>query len=431
MPVLVNSNELQAGMRLAEAFVHHGRTMVPGGKVLDSSLTESLQRRYPNQMFKVGDPILDSVVDFEDDSRERMAANKAATQISTAMADVHAKFQGRTSLGSVDFVGMQNVVADVMKFLGENASSAALLSRQLDSGSYLADHAGNVFYLSMVLGGAVRDYVVKERRRQTSAGQISASQALDLLPLGLGVMLMDVGMVPLAHLYKQEAPLTEEDRQVLREHPNVGADMIPDSMPATVKMLVRTHHENFSGSGYPTGVPGEKLHVFSRIARICDGFDAATAKQVYHGAKSPTRALWEMTVGPWAKAYDPVLMKVFTTLIQPFPIGAKLEMEDGRWAVVVRYTRGSPFKPHVVVAFDDKGERIPNERLGKVEVIGSHSALRIKSYGGEDLGYLNEITTAVDRVEEYRLDAAMAVATGQDEAAAEDRFSSLFAAAVP
>lgn len=430
MPVLVNCNELQEGMRLAEAFVHHGRTMVPAGKILEASFVESLQRRYPTQMFKVGDPVLDSIVEFEDDSRERESASRAATQISAAMAEVHQKFQSRTSLGGVDFVGVQNTVAEVMKFLSENASSAALLSRQLDSGSYLADHAGNVFYLSMVLGAAVRDYVVRERRRQTAAAHIASAQALDLLPLGLGVMLMDVGMLPLAHLFKQQGELSEEDRKALRDHPNVGAEMIPESMPATVKMLVRTHHENFAGNGYPTGVPGRKLHVFSRIARICDGFDAATACQVYREAKSPTRALWEMTAGPWAKAYDPVLMKVFTTLIQPFPIGARLHLEDGRRAVVVRYNRGCAFKPFVIVAFDENGDRLPDDKLGKVVVVGDGNDLKIRSYGGEDLSYLNEIVAAVERVQGEKVEVGEVEET-QPEATLEDRFGSLFTAAVP
>ena len=70
-------------------------------------------------------------------------------------------------------------------------------------------------------------------------------------------------------------------------------------MPSAAKMVVRWHHENFDGSGYPDRKPGSSLHVFVRIARICDAFDAATSEKFYKQAKSPVRALWEMTFGPY------------------------------------------------------------------------------------------------------------------------------------
>ena len=259
--------------------------------------------------------------------------------------------------------------------------------------SYLAEHAGNVFYLCMVLGSGVKDYVVKERQRQTAASSLSNSLAMDLMPLGLGAMLMDIGMAPQQHLFKPGHVLTDEDRAALVEHPIVGAEMLPDTMPSATKMVVRWHHENFDGSGYPDRKPGSSLHVFVRIARICDAFDAATSEKFYKQAKSPVRALWEMTYGPYRKFYDPVLMKVFASIIQPFPIGAKLKLVDGRAAVVVKYNRKTPFQPTVVIAFDADGERVPADKLEAPVNVGEGNDLRLESYGGEDLRYVAEMCT--------------------------------------
>jgi hypothetical protein len=390
MPLLLTCQDLQVGMRLAEGFVFRGRTMLPGGKTLTSDDVDILCRKYPDVTLKVGDPILDSLVAFEDDTRDREVAGTVTQQIQSTMTDVQKKFGHHTDLSGVDFNRIRSTVSSVVDFLKGNPVSAALINRSVSGQGYLAEHAGNVFYLSMVLGAAVRDYVVRERQRQTSASNLTASVAMDLLPLGLGAMFLDVAMAPLEHVFAPDYELSAEDRKAIFEHPTTGADMLPDTIPAATKMIVRWHHENFDGSGYPHKRPGPSLHVFVRIARICDAFDAATSVKFYQRPKSPVRALWEMSAGPYRKYYDPVLMKVFLSIIQPFPIGARVTLQDGRGAVVVKYNRRSPFFPTVVVAYDEKGQRLTKEQMIGPVNVGEGNDLRLKSFGAEDLSYLHD-----------------------------------------
>ena len=205
-------------------------------------------------------------------------------------------------------------------------------------------------------------------------------------------MFCDLGMYPLKHLIYQDGPLTREERQAIRAHPIAGAGMLPEDFSPLARTIVRTHHENYDGTGYPNQLPGSQLHIFARIVRIADAFDAATALHVYRQAKSPARTLWEMLVGLYRRYYDPVLMKVFVQLIQPFPIGARLRLVDGRLAVVVRYNRRNPFLPTVVVAFDEYGEHLPHQDVeGPVELDEQYE-LRIHSYAGEELGYIYDQT---------------------------------------
>jgi hypothetical protein len=90
-------------------------------------------------------------------------------------------------------------------------------------------------------------------------------------------------------------------------------------------------------------------------------------------------------------------------VIQPFPIGAKLGLADGRTAVVVRYNRKVPFQPNVVVAFDERGERLPADRLEGPMNVGEGNSLQLASYAGEDLGYIREMAAAESRpAEEFR-----------------------------
>lgn len=390
MPLLVNCLELQPGMRLADAFMLRGRMMLPGGKVLTGEDVEILHRKYPEASFRVGDPVLDSLVQFEDDSRERTVATTARQKIVSCMSEVQERFASHADLGGLDYGRVKAAALDVIEYLRQHPVSAALLDQSLDQSNPLAEHSGNVFYLCMVLGSAVRDYVVRERVRQTSASNLSPAVSMDLLPLGLGAMLMDVGMYPVQHVFAENYALTDADRAAILEHPASGAELLPDTLPTGVKMVVRAHHENFDGTGYPKAQPGATLHVFPRIARVCDAYAAATSKRAYRGAKSPARAIWEMTAGPWRKCYDPTLAKVFAGLIQPFPVGAKLRLADGRYAVVVRYNRRSPLKPVVVVAFDEDGTRLPELQMVGPVPVGEDNDLRLASFGGEDLAYIYE-----------------------------------------
>jgi hypothetical protein len=97
-----------------------------------------------------------------------------------------------------------------------------------------------------------------------------------------------------------------------------------------------------------------------------------------------------MSAGPYRKYYDPVLMKVFLSIIQPFPIGAVLKLKDGCGAVVVKYNCKSPFFPTVVVAFDENGGRLPKEKLVGPINVGEENELALRSMGTEDLTYLHD-----------------------------------------
>jgi hypothetical protein len=289
----------------------------------------------------------------------------------------------------VNFTAVKAAANDVLDYIAKNPVSAALLDLSTDPASPLSAHSGNVFYLSIVLGSAVRDYVMRERKRMTSCAQLSSQVAGDLLPLGLGAMFADVGMYELKHIFEPGYELTDADRAAVRQHPIKGADMLPDTLPSGTKMVVRTHHENFDGTGYPSGQPTHAMHVFTRIIRICDAFVAGTGGRAHRGAKSPARVIWEMCGGPYRGCYDPVLTKVFTGLIQPFPIGAKIKLRDGRYAVVVKYNKTDPFRPTALIAFDESGQRLPDKAIVGPVMIGDEK-FPLGSFGEEDLSFLTD-----------------------------------------
>ena len=394
MPICLNVEELKPGMKLFQAVCNDYVVLLPPGKILGQRDVDALRRKYPDMNIMIADPLLDEIVDFQDNTKDHDTAQKTKATMSRALGNVRKKLAGRAEIRASDVLGLQQATSEIMKYLKDNPVTAILLEKTHNSDTYLQEHSSNVFYISMVVGNSIKQYIVQERERQSKTNHLNRSYALNLTPLGMGCLLQDIGMLNLKDIYNSVTKLTPEQRQRLENHPLIGEKMLPQSLSSVARMVVRTHHENFNGTGYPKKVPGDKLHVFSRIIRVADAFDAATTPRIFKRAKSEVRILWEMLEGPTREHFDPVITKVFTHMIHPLPIGAKVRLSNGMYGVVVRQNRRSPFHPFVIIAFDQNGQRTPKEQLKPPINLYEHRDLKIIAYSGEDLSYLYTTSAA-------------------------------------
>jgi HD-GYP domain-containing protein (c-di-GMP phosphodiesterase class II) len=388
MPILLPTSELEPGMQLRERLAHEGRTLLGADRALTPTDIALLRERFPQVMLSISDPTLDELVEFEDLSRQRETAETMQEQLSEVLGKMARLFAERKTLRPVDLSPFRRVIEDVVGYLAREPVSTALLTPAAGPESFLRQHGANVVFLSLLLAESARDYVVEERARQTQLRYRDSRTMLNPVTLGIGTLFMDVGLLPLAGLYASEAPLTSEECWQVRQHPLAAIDLLPRGFPSHGRLIVRCHHENCSGRGYPKHMPPDSLHVFTRIARIADAFDAATSTYVFKEARSPVRALWEMTAGPQRRLYDNVLMQEFGRLVQPFPIGTKVRLVDGRYAVVVRHNRPCPFQPYVLIAFDQEDRRLPASQLEGLSALNTRAEVRAASWGDEDLTYL-------------------------------------------
>ncbi len=110
----------------------------------------------------------------------------------------------------------------------------------------------------------------------------SAAWADDLLN---AAPMHDVGKIGIPDaILRKPGKLTAEEWDVMRRHPEIGADIIGEH-PSGVLRLARTvalfHHEKWDGSGYPHGLAGEAIPPEARIVALADVFDALTARRPY------------------------------------------------------------------------------------------------------------------------------------------------------
>ena len=85
----------------------------------------------------------------------------------------------------------------------------------------------------------------------------------------------------------------------MKSHVNVGADILSSiDFPYPVVPIVRAHHENWDGSGYPDGLRGEDIPIGARILSVVDCFDALTSDRPYRPAMTDEAALEILIAAP-------------------------------------------------------------------------------------------------------------------------------------
>lgn len=104
----------------------------------------------------------------------------------------------------------------------------------------------------------------------------------------IAALLHDIGKIDVAYhdILKQEGPLTEEQRSLIREHPERGVDIVKSvrSLDEDVLEFIRHHHERVDGNGYPDGIAGDEIPLGARIIMVSDTIDAMLTKRPYRDA---------------------------------------------------------------------------------------------------------------------------------------------------
>ncbi|GAA6132340.1 two-component system response regulator [Halopseudomonas sabulinigri] len=139
----------------------------------------------------------------------------------------------------------------------------------------------------------------------------------------------DVGKIGIPDAVLQKpGKLDAQEWQIMREHPEIGAQIIGDHDASLLQMARRialSHHEKWDGTGYPKGLAGEDIPVEGRIVAIADVFDALTSQRPYKEAWPVQKAV-ELIRSERGKHFDPELVDCFLSQLD-----AIVEIKE-RWA---------------------------------------------------------------------------------------------------
>lgn len=238
--------------------------------------------------------------------------NQAIKILRNIVEDI--RFGRKLYLNSVEMCSNQ-----ICKYLNDDTNILTFINSVQDKNPYMYSHPVNVAFISFVIGKWLNlDYLKLE----------------NLVRIGL---LHDVGKAKIKDsLLNKADTLTLEEMEKLKSHPIIGYRILDSVKIFDSEVLhgVLFHHERMDGTGYPLGLKGEKINLFSRIIAIADTFDSITATKTYSKKNSPLKAVEEIQANSF-NHLDSYICEIFVNNIIDYYSGRSIRLSNEQVGKIV------------------------------------------------------------------------------------------------
>jgi len=148
------------------------------------------------------------------------------------------------------------------------------------------------------------------------AQKLDLSQA-ELRDLQVGAYLHDIGKLGVdSKIIYKEGSFTREELLLMRQHPEIGVELItPIGLSHRITSIIRHHHEFYDGSGYPDGLKGEAIPLLTRIVSTSESFDAMVTDRPYRKALPLNEIVAELKRFAGVQ-FDPHLVRLLLQIIE-------------------------------------------------------------------------------------------------------------------
>jgi putative two-component system response regulator len=132
-----------------------------------------------------------------------------------------------------------------------------------------------------------------------------------------GSWLHDCGKIGVPEaILNHDGPLSEEQMDIVRNHPVWGADVARlAQLPEVMVNIILHHHERYNGAGYPLGLAGNAIPLEARIVNVADIYDALTSDRPYRSRFTPEKGV-EILIEGKGTYSDPQIVDVFVGLLR-------------------------------------------------------------------------------------------------------------------
>jgi putative nucleotidyltransferase with HDIG domain len=167
-----------------------------------------------------------------------------------------------------------------------------------------------------------KDGVTSSHIRRVQTYSVALARALgvggadELKAIEAAALLHDTGKLAVPeHILNKPGKLTAAEFEAMKRHVDVGADILSSiEFPYPVVPIVRAHHENWDGTGYPRGLKGEDIPIGARILSVVDCYDALTSDRPYRPAMTQGQAM-AIVLERRGSMYDPRVVDTFVELL--------------------------------------------------------------------------------------------------------------------
>ena len=363
--IRVDISQAQPGMKLAMPVLHRQRrdcVLLKADFVLDGATVRRLQAMGQKEIW-IQYPGLESIRQFINP-----AVIEARAELADHVVKVVDAFQ-RGTAPRLDWRGYRDVIGRLVDTLVTDPAAALFIGGLAETDPPLMRHSSNVCFLSALMGLKLQGYLARQRRR------LDAAHATNLVTLGVGAMLHDIGLSRLdnAVLKRWEQTRDESDAE-WQKHVQLGFDAVTGQIEPSAAAVILHHHQYFDGSGFPKrvdwagqpiGLQGDQIHVFARIAAVADQFDELRWRP--DGTSLPTvRVLRAMISGAMARRLDPNVLRALFEIVPAFSPGMQVTLSNGERGFVMDWNPADPCRPRVAVLevlMPPEGKTAENRRV--------------------------------------------------------------------
>lgn len=232
---------------------------------------------------------------------------------------------------------VQSIIENILNNLKENENILYSMTELMGTDMHTYKHSVNVAILAIL---TARSLGIKEK---------------EIKDIAMGAMLHDIGKSRIEpEILNKKDKLTENEIDIMKKHSEYGYDIVRNDLALSyiTKQIIYSHHEFLDGSGYPRGLKGEEISMYSMIVTICDMFDTMTADKEQK-KRIPIYTALEMLAAQTVYKLDYNIYNKFIENIAVYPIGTGVLLEDGRKGIVVDIHRSCPTRPIVKIIEDN------------------------------------------------------------------------------
>jgi putative nucleotidyltransferase with HDIG domain len=181
-------------------------------------------------------------------------------------------------------------------------------------------------------------------------GRTFGLSAAELLDLGVGAMLHDIGKIELPDRVRhREEHFTPAETQFYQEHVSHGVTLAKKmSLKPGATLVIAQHHEHADGSGFPLKLNSDRMTTAARIVSLVNRYDNMCNPNVPSRALTPHEAL-SLLFAQGKNRYDTAILGAFIKMMGVYPPGSVVQLTDDRYAMVVSVNSARPLKPRVMV----------------------------------------------------------------------------------
>jgi putative nucleotidyltransferase with HDIG domain len=155
-----------------------------------------------------------------------------------------------------------------------------------------------------------------QRHTLAVAAALGVTDSRELKAIEAGALLHDIGKLAVPdYVLNKPTALTREEFEIIKKHPSMGARILTAvEFPYPIVPIVRHHHEQWNGRGYPDGLVASEIPLGARILAVVDCFDALTSDRPYRQRLTDDQAIAILRERQ-GTFYDPAVVDRFVELV--------------------------------------------------------------------------------------------------------------------